>query len=48
MLGRDIGIVDDDVVVVAPPDSRFGSWKAEARGDFLLTRKKLDPDHLAT
>jgi hypothetical protein len=48
VFSRHIGIVDDDVVVVAASDPCLLSGQAEARGDFMLTRKNLDPDHLAT
>jgi len=48
VLGRDVRIVDDDVVGVSATDPRLRSGDPEAGCDFLLTRENLDPDHLAT
>ena len=46
--GRDIGIVDDDMVVVAAPDPRFASRDTNAGDDLAMARQNLEPDHRVT
>ncbi len=43
-----IGIVDDDVVVIAAADTCFRTGDAKAGRYFAVTRQDLDPDHLVT
>jgi hypothetical protein len=46
VLCRDIGIVDDDVVVVAAADARLRTGDAEAGRYVAVTRQDFHPDHL--
>ena len=46
MLCGDIGIVDDDVVVIAAADPRLRSGDPETRGNIAVTRQYFHPDHL--
>ena len=46
MLCRDIGVVDDDVVVIAAADARLRSSDPETRGNIAVTRQYFYPDHL--
>ena len=48
MVGSDIGIVDNDIVVVAAADACFSSRDPESRRDVALARQDFDPDHLTT
>lgn len=45
---RHVGIVEDDVVVVAAADAELARVDAEAPGDVAVTGENLDPDHLTT
>jgi hypothetical protein len=44
----DVGIIEDDVVVIAAADAELGRIDPEARGDVAMAGKDLDPDHLTT
>src|SRR6185436_12679385 len=46
MLRGDVGIVDDDVVVIAAADARLRSGDPETRGNIAVTRQYFHPDHL--
>jgi hypothetical protein len=46
MLGGDIGIVDDDVVVISAADARLRNGDPETRGNIAVARQYFYPDHL--
>jgi hypothetical protein len=48
MMRGNIGVVDDDVVVVRTSDSRFRTCDPKALSDVTLAGQHLDPDHFVT
>ena len=48
VLGPDIGIVDDDVVIVSATDENFRTRNAKPGLNVAVARQYLNPDHLLT